>query len=64
VHLTVFTLQRSLELYQRRFGMARAGHAVDADGQRAVVVPRLAIGAGPQFIPFSQGVTRMGAGEQ
>jgi catechol 2,3-dioxygenase-like lactoylglutathione lyase family enzyme len=58
LHLTVSHLQRSLDFYQRLFGMPLAGmQGVEADWQRPVV-PMLAIGSGPEFISFSQGEGR------
>ena len=55
LHLTVSNLQRSLDFYQRVFGLPLAGmQGVEADWQKPVV-PMLAIGEGPQFISFSQG---------
>jgi catechol 2,3-dioxygenase-like lactoylglutathione lyase family enzyme len=59
LHLTVSNLQRSLEFYQRLFGMPLAGmQGVEADWQKPVV-PMLAIGSGPEFISFSQGEGRL-----
>ena len=59
-HLFVSDLQRSLEFYQRVFGMPLAGmQGVEADWQKPVV-PMLAIGSGPEFISFSQGAGRLG----
>jgi catechol 2,3-dioxygenase-like lactoylglutathione lyase family enzyme len=58
LHLIVSDLQRSLEFYQRVFGMPLAGmQGVEADWQKPVI-PMLAIGSGPQFISFSQGAGR------
>lgn len=55
VHLIVSNLQRSLEFYQRLFGMPLAGmQGAEADWKKPVV-PMLAIGTGPQFISFSEG---------
>jgi catechol 2,3-dioxygenase-like lactoylglutathione lyase family enzyme len=55
LHLTVSNLQRSLDFYQRVFGLSLAGmQGVEADWQKPVV-PMLAIGGGPQFISFSEG---------
>lgn len=60
LHLTVSNLQRSLEFYQKVFGMALAGmQGIEADWQKPVV-PLLAIGSGPQFISVAQGPGRMG----
>jgi glyoxylase I family protein len=60
LHLTVSDLQRSLDFYQKVFGMPLAGmQGVEADWQKPVV-PMLAIGAGPEFISFSQGAGRLG----
>jgi catechol 2,3-dioxygenase-like lactoylglutathione lyase family enzyme len=60
LHLTVSNLERSLEFYQRLFGMPLAGmQGVEADWQKPVV-PMLAIGAGPEFISFAQGPGRLG----
>jgi catechol 2,3-dioxygenase-like lactoylglutathione lyase family enzyme len=60
LHLTVSNLQRSLEFYQKVFGMPLAGvQGTEADWQKPVV-QMLAIGSGPQFISFSQGAGRMG----
>src|SRR5262245_26116133 len=57
-HLTVSNLERSLEFYQRLFGMPLAGmQGVEADWKKPVV-PMLAIGSGPQFISFSEGPGR------
>jgi catechol 2,3-dioxygenase-like lactoylglutathione lyase family enzyme len=60
LHLTVSNLERSLEFYQRLFGMPLAGmQGVEADWQKPVV-PMLAIGSGPEFISFAQGAGRLG----
>lgn len=60
LHLTVSNLDRSLEFYQRLFGMPLAGmQGVEADWQKPVV-PMLAIGSGPEFISFAQGPGRRG----
>jgi len=60
LHLTVSSLQRSLEFYQRVFGMPLAGmQGVEADWQKPVV-PMLAIGSGPEFISFAEGLGRLG----
>jgi catechol 2,3-dioxygenase-like lactoylglutathione lyase family enzyme len=60
LHLTVSDLQRSLDFYQKLFGMPLAGmQGVEADWQKPVV-PMLAIGSGPEFISFSQGAGRLG----
>src|SRR5437763_12377965 len=59
LHLTVSNLERSLEFYQRVFGMPLAGmQGVEADWQKPVV-PMLAIGSGPEFISFAQGAGRL-----
>jgi catechol 2,3-dioxygenase-like lactoylglutathione lyase family enzyme len=59
LHLTVSNLERSLEFYQRLFGMPLAGtQGVEADWQKPVV-PMLAIGSGPEFISFAQGPGRL-----
>jgi catechol 2,3-dioxygenase-like lactoylglutathione lyase family enzyme len=59
LHLTVSNLQRSLEFYQRVFGMPLAGmQGVEADWQKPVV-PMLAIGSGPEFISFAEGPGRL-----
>jgi catechol 2,3-dioxygenase-like lactoylglutathione lyase family enzyme len=59
LHLTVSNLERSLEFYQRVFGMPLAGmQAVESDWEKPVV-PMLAIGSGPEFISFSAGPGRM-----
>jgi catechol 2,3-dioxygenase-like lactoylglutathione lyase family enzyme len=58
VHLVVSNLQRSLEFYQRVFGLPLAGmQGVEADWNKRVI-PMLAIGAGPQFISFNEGPGR------
>src|SRR5262245_56193207 len=58
-HLTVSNLERSLEFYQRVFGMPLAGmQGVESDWKKPVV-PMLAIGSGPEFISFSEGPGRM-----
>lgn len=60
VHLVVSNLQRSLEFYQRVFGLPLAGmQGVEADWNKRVI-PMLAIGAGPQFISFNEGPGRTG----
>jgi len=60
LHLTVSDLERSLEFYQRLFGMPLAGmQGVEADWKKPVV-PMLAIGSGPEFISFAQGPGRLG----
>jgi catechol 2,3-dioxygenase-like lactoylglutathione lyase family enzyme len=60
LHLTVSDLKRSLEFYQRLFGMPLAGmQGVEADWQKPVV-PMLAIGTGPEFISFAEGQGRLG----
>ncbi len=60
LHLTVSNLQRSLDFYQKVFGMPLAGmQGVESDWQKPVV-PMLAIGSGPGFISFSEGAGRMG----
>lgn len=59
LHLMVSNLSRSLEFYQRVFGMPLAGmQGLEADWQKPVV-PMLAIGSGPAFISFSEGPGRM-----
>jgi catechol 2,3-dioxygenase-like lactoylglutathione lyase family enzyme len=60
LHLTVSNLERSLEFYQRLFGMPLAGmQGVEADWKKPVV-PMLAIGSGPEFISFAEGRGRLG----
>ena len=60
LHLTVSSLQRSLEFYQRVLGMPLAGmQGTEADWQKPVV-PMLAIGSGPEFISLSEGQGRLG----
>ncbi len=57
VTLTVSDLQRSVEFYQRLFGMRmQTDQGTEADWS-AATVPVLAIGSGPQFIAFSRGAT-------
>lgn len=58
VHLIVSDVKRSVDFYQRLFGLPLAGmQGVERDW-KAPVVPMLAIGAGPQFISFSEGPGR------
>ena len=60
LHLIVSNLQRSLDFYQRLFGMPLAGmQGVESDWRKPVI-PILAIGSGPQFISLSEGSGRSG----
>src|SRR5436190_13766674 len=60
VHLIVSDLQRSLDFYQKLFGLRLAGmQGVESDWSKPVI-PMLAIGGGPQFISFSEGAGRNG----
>jgi len=60
VHLIVSNLQRSLDFYQKLFGLRLAGmQGVEADWSKPVI-PMLAIGGGPQFMSFSEGAGRNG----
>ena len=60
LHLIVSDLRRSLDFYQRLFGMPLAGkQGLESDWKQGVI-PVLAIGSGPQFISFSEGSGRSG----
>jgi glyoxylase I family protein len=55
VHLMVSSLQRSVDFYQRVFGLPLASmQSTEADWKKPTI-PSLAIGLGPQFLSFSQG---------
>lgn len=57
VTLTVADVQRSVEFYQRVFGMPLVTTQGTESDWEAPTVPVLGIGDGPQFIAFAQGST-------